>query len=225
MRLPLLRLAFVFLALGACVGGRSAEIPGLRPAHPRLLATPDDWSRLAQRRAAEPDLAAYHEALLAAARGELAKPPATYVKTGKRLLWVSRTVLERVMVLAYAGREDEAEAVSADVRAEPHSDVGTWQIGLLRAAWRGDRGEVVRLTNGPQRATAMWDAEVPWLLAVAHAKVGLHDDALFWLGRAVDGGMINVPFFTRHDRFLDSVRDDPRFAGILARAQRAWETF
>ena len=56
MRLPLLRLAFVFLALGACVGGRSAEIPGLRPAHPRLLATPDDWSRLAQRRAAEPDL-------------------------------------------------------------------------------------------------------------------------------------------------------------------------
>ena len=130
-----------------------------------------------------------------------------------------------VMVLAYAGRVDEAEAVSADVVAEPTSDVGTWQIGLLRAAWRGDQREVVRLTDGPLRATAMWDAEVPWLLAVAHAKVGLRDDALFWLERAIDGGMINYPFFARHDRFLDSVRDDPRFLRALARAQRAWETF
>lgn len=130
-----------------------------------------------------------------------------------------------VMVLAYAGRTEEAEALTATVRAEADSDVGTWQIGLLRAAWRGDRAEVVRLTEGPHKQTALWDAELPWLLAIAHAQVGLHDDALDWLERAIDGGMINYPFFATHDRFLDPLRESPRFQRALGRAHRAWDAF
>ena len=130
-----------------------------------------------------------------------------------------------MMALCYDGQLEEAESLVAEVKAEPDSDVGTWQMGLFRAAWRNDAAEVVRLTNGPQRQTAMWDAEVPWILAAAHAKVGLKDEALFWLERAIAGGMINYPFFAQHDRFLDSLRGDPRFDQVLARARRAWEAF
>ncbi len=153
MRPPLLRLAFAFLALSAGIPARPADIPDLRPAHPRLLVTPDDWARLAQRRAAEPDLAAYHETLLVAARGELAKPPATYVKTGRRLLWVSRTVLERVLLLSYAARttgdeqfvrraEREMLAVAAfsDWNPSHFLDVGEMTAALaLGYDWLYDR--------------------------------------------------------------------------------------
>jgi len=130
-----------------------------------------------------------------------------------------------VMALVYNGELDEAEALTREVQAQPDSDVGTWQMGLFRAAWRSDRTEVMRLADGPQRQTAMWDAEVPWILAATHAKVGLTDEALFWLERAIDGGMINHPFFAEHDRFLDSLRGDSRFDHALARARRAWEAF
>jgi hypothetical protein len=50
-----------------------------------------------------------------------------------------------------------------------------------------------------------------WLLASAHAAVGATEEALLWLNRAIDGGMINYPFLSEHDRYLDSVRGDARF--------------
>jgi predicted Zn-dependent protease len=130
-----------------------------------------------------------------------------------------------VMALAYDRRLDEAEALTEGVAAEPNSDVGTWQMGLCRAAWRVDRAEVLRLADGPYRRAAAWDAEIPWLLASAHAAVGAREEALVWLDRAIDRGMINYPFLSEHDRYLDSVRGDARFGRVMERARREWERF
>ena len=44
-----------------------------------------------------------------------------------------------VMALSYARRLDEAEALTEGVVAQPDSDIGTWWMGLCRAAWREDR--------------------------------------------------------------------------------------
>jgi len=128
-----------------------------------------------------------------------------------------------VMALSYARRLDEAEALTEAIDAQPDSDVGTWQMGLNRAAWRSDRAEVLRLTDGPYRQVAEWDAEVPWFLAVAHAAVGEKDEALLWLDRAVDRGMINYPFLSEHDWYLDGIRGDERFGRVMERARREWE--
>jgi eukaryotic-like serine/threonine-protein kinase len=129
------------------------------------------------------------------------------------------------MALSYAQRIDEAEALTERVVAEPDSDVGTWWTGLCRAAWRGNREEVVRLANGPYRRAAEWDAEIPWALASAHAAVGAGDEALLWLDRAIAHGMINYPFLSEHDRNMDSIRDDARFGRLMERARREWERF
>jgi len=126
MRLPLsalcvsngLRLALAFLALCSGQLALAADIPGLRPAHPRLLATADDWTHLRQRLAVEPDLAAYHDALLSAARAELDQPAARYEKTGRRLLSVSRAVLQRILLLAYAWRTTGEEPFARRAEAE-----------------------------------------------------------------------------------------------------------
>src|SRR4051812_30689428 len=115
-----LRLALlpVVLVAGIVGAARAAGPAGLRLAHPRLLATPDDWTRLAERRAAEPELAAYHAALIAAARKEIAAPPATYVKPGRRLLSVSRAVVQRVLLLGYAWRTTGDEAFARRAETE-----------------------------------------------------------------------------------------------------------
>ena len=130
-----------------------------------------------------------------------------------------------VMALGYARQFDEAEALTEAVAAEPDSDIATWQMGLFRAAWRKDRAEVLRLTDGPYQQVAMWDAEVPWFLASAHASVGAKNEALLWLDRAIERGMINYPFLSEHDWYLDSLRGDARFSQAMERAKREWDRF
>ena len=131
-----------------------------------------------------------------------------------------------VMALSYARRFDEAEALTEALAAEPDSDIGTWWMGLLRAAWREDRAEVLRLADGPyQQQVAAWDAEVPWALASAHAAVGAKDEALLWLDRAIERGMINYPFLSEHDWYLNSIRGEARFSQAMDRAKREWERF
>jgi hypothetical protein len=44
---------------------------------------------------------------------------------------------------------------------------------------------------------------------------GESDRAFEWLERAIALGLLNEPFLSRHDPFLDGLRDDPRFDAIL----------
>ena len=128
-----------------------------------------------------------------------------------------------VMALAYARQLDEAEALTEGMVAEPDSDIGTWWMGLCRAAWREDRAEVMRLADGPYQQVAAWDAEVPWALASAHAAVGAKDEALHWLDRAIEQGMINYPFLSEHDWYLNSIRGEARFNQAMERVKREWD--
>jgi adenylate cyclase len=129
------------------------------------------------------------------------------------------------MALGYARRFDEAEALTEGIVAQPDSDIGTWWMGLCRAAWREDRAEVLRLADGPYQQVAAWDAEVPWALASAHAAVGAKDEALHWLDRAIEKGMINYPFLSEHDWYMDSIRGEARFHQAMERAKREWDRF
>ncbi|MDH3745042.1 MAG: protein kinase [Acidobacteriota bacterium] len=130
-----------------------------------------------------------------------------------------------VMALSYARQFEEAEALTEEVAAQPDSDVATWQMGLNRAAWRADREEVLRLADGPYEQVAAWDAEVPWFLAISHAAIGAKEEALLWLDRAIEHGMINYPFLSEHDWYLDSIRGEERFRQAMERAKREWERF
>ena len=43
------------------------------------------------------------------------------------------------------------------------------------------------------------------------------------LDRTIERGMINYPFLSEHDRYLDNIRGDARFSRVMARARREWE--
>jgi hypothetical protein len=72
----------------------------LRPAHPRLLIT-EAYAWDALRTSTDPDQKRYLELLEAFAREQLDKPLVTRVKTGRRLLSVSRECLRRVFVCSF----------------------------------------------------------------------------------------------------------------------------
>jgi len=87
----------------------------------------------------------------------------------------------------------------------------------------GTDAEVLRLADGPYQQIAAWDAEVPWLLASAHAAVGAKDEALHWFESAIEKGMINYPFLSEHDWHLNSIRGEARFGQAMERAKREWD--
>jgi hypothetical protein len=86
--------------------------------HPRLIATEADWQRLRQRLATDSDLAAFHEALLAEARRLVPAAPVERKLTGRRLLGVSRELLQRVLLFSYAARMLDSEPFTRRAEAE-----------------------------------------------------------------------------------------------------------
>ena len=99
------RCALLLPLLSACATQyRPSNATTALPPHPRLLATQQDWQSLAERQRRDPDLAKWVAAILARARGDLAKPAVERRLEGRRLLGVSREFLRRSLFWAFAWR-------------------------------------------------------------------------------------------------------------------------
>jgi hypothetical protein len=65
-----------------------------------------------------------------------------------------------------------------------------------------------------------------YLMAGAYALVGETDQALGWLDHAVTvRGWIDYVYFTRHDRFLESLRPTRQFQELMASARGRYQRF
>lgn len=91
---------------GLAAGAGAVDIlGGLRPEHPRLLLTSNDFALLQSARgAATGETAAIVERADAAARLALEQPLLAYEKTGRRLLSVSREAFRRICLWGFAYR-------------------------------------------------------------------------------------------------------------------------
>ena len=116
------RLLVLYIGLFALAAGVSAAVPMAQtesvrterlPApvpHPRLLLRGGEEEAVRERIAAEPEVALADSIILAACGQMLGQPPVERVKTGKRLLHVSREALKRIFYLSYAWRIHGGEA-------------------------------------------------------------------------------------------------------------------
>jgi len=131
--------------LRACIGGKArngdkstmAKTPttpatehkqaftlGTLPAHPRLFARPEDWARVRRLISPGPEqdkrLAAVYGEILGEADKMLAQPLSTYELEGKRLLAVSREVVQRIgylsVVYRMSGEKKYAERAIAELK-------------------------------------------------------------------------------------------------------------
>lgn len=102
-----------------------AIIAKVRPGHPRLLATAEDFARLRAAVATNATLHEWHEKLQQRAAGILTAPPAQYeIPDGLRLLATSRRVLDRVQTLALLYQVDGDRRYAERAWRELHTAAG-----------------------------------------------------------------------------------------------------
>jgi hypothetical protein len=122
--------------------------------------------------------------------------------------------------LATLGRH--AEVIEACRLKEPTAhEAARALLRFQRATSEGNRDEIVQSTSVLLGA-GMRDPEAIYLGARVLARVGLHEEALLQLERVVDGGYFCVPNFLK-DPWLESLREQPGFARVLARAESLHE--
>jgi serine/threonine protein kinase/Tfp pilus assembly protein PilF len=130
------------------------------------------------------------------------------------------------IALVAAGRDDEAASQFEWLERQPSED-HLAKVGVR--FWRAlnkDGAAVLSPPSAPERAMAESDEYWSYLMAGAYALVGEADQALSWLEHAIRvRGWVDYVYFTRHDRFLESLRPTPRFQELMASARERHARF
>ncbi len=127
--------------------------------------------------------------------------------------------------LAYAGREEEADALCQQVAAMD-AGISSGQCALLQRAIENDRDGVLQvLADTNLRQFARTDEVYPLCLANALTRVGETEEALDWVDQAISWGFANYQFLSRHNRFLAPLRGNGRFQQLMALARQKQEAF
>jgi TolB-like protein len=69
------------------------------------------------------------------------------------------------------------------------------------------------------------DFGLPWFIADFYALIDEKEESLKWLERAVEWGLINYPFLSEIDPFLENIRGEKRFMKLMKSVKYAWENF
>ncbi len=119
----------------------------------------------------------------------------------------------------YAGDDDRARRVFEQVAgmgAEALSDMSE----LFHRALLDDAGGVFEVLDRPNlRDMGSADEYFPVFFANAFARVGEVDEAIRWLDQAISWGFCNHAFLAHHNRYLEPLREDPRFQAHVERAR------
>jgi hypothetical protein len=131
-----------------------------------------------------------------------------------------------VVALVAAGRDDESASQFEWLERQPSDDHLAAVALRFRHGLIGDREAVLSPPSAGERAMAESDEYWSYLMAGAYALVGETDQALSWLDHAITvRGWVDYVYFTRHDRFLASLRATPRFQELIASARERYARF
>ena len=134
-------------------------------------------------------------------------------------------VCEAVALVA-AGRETAATAQFEWLERQPADDSLAAVAVRFRRGLTGIRAAVLSPPRAAERAMAESDEYWSYLMASAYALVGESDQALDWLEHAVRvRGWVDHVFFSRHDKFMGSLRSDRRFHELMASARERYDRF
>jgi tetratricopeptide (TPR) repeat protein len=127
------------------------------------------------------------------------------------------------MLIGMAGRHAEAcEAFATFHTAWPQHPFAL-VARAYELALRGD-AEAARASITAELLQMMGsDLQYSSWVAEIYALIGDRDLALDWFERAIQRGYVHYPYFAEHDRFLDGLRDEPRFQDLLERCRTEWQ--
>jgi len=64
-----------------------------------------------------------------------------------------------------------------------------------------------------------------WYIADCYALIDEKEQSLKWIERAIEWGLINYPFLSEIDPFLENIRGEERFKKLMERVKYEWENF
>ena len=130
------------------------------------------------------------------------------------------------VALVAAGREGEAASQFEWLERQPADDHLAAVAMRFRRGLAGNRAAVLSSPTAAERAMAESDEYWSYLMAGAYALVGEVDQALSWLEHAVTvRGWVDYVYFTRYDRFLESLRPARRFQELMTSARERYARF
>jgi TolB-like protein len=127
-------------------------------------------------------------------------------------------------VLLRNGRVDEASEVVLELRTE-HAGSALTQLGA--ALFHGVSGEpeaVRKAVTDDLRAAARNNELLSRELTHCLALAGETEEALNWLENTVRIGNINYPFWSQHNEWVASLRDEPRYQALMREVEQEWRS-
>lgn len=128
-------------------------------------------------------------------------------------------------ICAYAGENEQAYNEFKKVAL---SDFSPWNdlCKLFQLAMESNRiGVKEHIKTSGISNFSLTDEYYPLFIANALSLVGEYDEALIWLKRSVDWGFSNYKFLAEYNRFLEPMRNNPKFLEIIVQALKQQEAF
>jgi len=130
------------------------------------------------------------------------------------------------VALTAAGQEGDAAEQFEWLEGRPADDHLAAVAVRFRRGLSGDRAAVLSPPSAAERAMGESDEYWSYLTAGAYALVGEENQALSWLRHAVMvRGWVDYVYFTRHYRFLESLRATRQFQELVDRARERHARF
>jgi serine/threonine protein kinase/tetratricopeptide (TPR) repeat protein len=126
--------------------------------------------------------------------------------------------------LAYVDRLAEAFVITDDLEKKA-GEMRAQLFRLYRYAFQGKKSEVQRSISQEFITWAQRDWMVSFWLSEIFALIHKNDQALDWLGQAVDLGFINYPFLDEYNPYFKSMRKGVRFQKLMEEIRPKWENF
>jgi predicted Zn-dependent protease len=127
--------------------------------------------------------------------------------------------------LYYQNKPAEAEPLlqrALELSRSSSDDVPPWFLAFLYAS-RGERDKIeARLLK--LKPEEMFDGDLAYWAGGVHSLLSERDQALACLGRAVELGNHNYPWFER-DKNYDPLRADPEYRRIMNEVRKHWEHY
>jgi eukaryotic-like serine/threonine-protein kinase len=120
---------------------------------------------------------------------------------------------------------DEALSIIDEGAQAAPNNVGTKFGLLLKYGLLKDREKAFQEMTPDFRKTCRRDNEWSFIVAGAFALLDEKEEALDWLENAVNMGIINYPFISKYDPFLENIRGEERFKKLMERVKYEWEHF
>jgi hypothetical protein len=126
---------------------------------------------------------------------------------------------------ASAGQIERMVKWVDDNAPDPHAHPLHALSHIFKHALVGDSAAADALTSADFESKLWSDFQYTHVMAQAQAALNRPAEAVRWLTRSTERGLLNYPFLSTRDPLIARIRGDAALESLLERVRLTWETF